>query len=58
MHTWTYSQPIPRARLVFVTRNPVADSTYFAEFLDVQVQQLAGMLFLVSANWLWRCQLL
>jgi hypothetical protein len=35
----------------------MADSTYLAEFLDVQVEQLSGMLFLVSADWLWRCQL-
>ena len=58
MQTWTNSQPTPRrvALTSAVAGDAVADALEAAELLDVDVDQLAGMLALVAAHRLGRLQ--
>ena len=58
MQTWTYSQPTPRL-LLWPVRSPVDAVAYvieLAELFDVEVDQLARLLALMSAGWLGRLQ--
>ena len=56
MQTWTNSQPTPRALALAgaIAGDAVADALEAAELLDVDVDQLAGMLALVAAHRLGR----
>ena len=58
MQTWTNSQPTPRllALASAVAGDAMADAFEAAELLDVDVDQLAGMLALVTAHRLGRLQ--
>ena len=61
MQTWTNSQPAPRdcvALAAAVAGDAVADPVEAAELLDVDVDQLAGVLALVAADRLGRLEVL
>ena len=61
MQTWTYSQPMRPLRpscsaLAAIAGDAMADLIEAAELLDVDVDELAGMLALVAAHGLGRLE--